>query len=126
MQYFGEFTSKEDICREFNIDNFDGLILHAEYECESYDGSARVVYIDGGKFFFVEAYHCSCYGLSGDGDGTLWEPEEITFEMVEKMATDGAGFWKQNTRLVEVLRCIDERHLASDPNEIAMVLALMI
>lgn len=123
MQYFGEFTSKEDVCREFRIDGFDGVVLYADYECESYDGSAHVLFMHDGKFYYVQGGHCSCYGLEDQ-----WCPDEMTIEMLMHMARNGNGFWSQNSRFAEALGQIEERGLCdlNNPDEVLMMLRLMI
>lgn len=75
------FTDRSDICKEFNIESFDGAVVYAENEQEGYEGSAAVVYAHGGKLFMVTGSHCSCYGFEG-----MWEPDEVTIEMLQKMA----------------------------------------
>lgn len=123
MQYFGEFSSKEDICREFAIDDFDGVVLYAEYACEDYEGSAHVLFMDDAKFYYSEGSHCSCYGLEGQ-----WSPEDTTIETLLHMARKGTGFWSKNSSFAETLGDIVERGLAdlNKPDEVAMMLRLML
>lgn len=123
MQYFGEFSSKEDICREFRIDGFDGVVLYGCYDIDGYEGSAHVLLMDGSKFYYVEGGHCSCYGLEDQ-----WNPEEMTIESLLHMARDGRGFWHQNSRFAEALGQIVERGLCdlNKPDEVLMMLRLMI
>ncbi|QQV89603.1 hypothetical protein SJ_185 [Proteus phage SJ_PmiM] len=70
------FTSKEDICHEFQIPTDvldDKEIVLAYYDYEDYSGWATVIYMDiTGTFWEVHGSHCSCYGLEGQ-----WEPELI-------------------------------------------------
>jgi len=47
--------------------------LYAEYEQESYEGSAFVIFVKNGIIYEVHGGHCSCYGLEGQ-----WVPEERT------------------------------------------------
>ena len=83
--YAGDFSSNEDIEREFGLgaSDLDGCdILFAAYEYEDYEGSAFVVFRKDGRLWSVDAGHCSCHGLdeqgySGDGK-TQWEPEATT------------------------------------------------
>jgi len=46
-------------------------ILFAHYDVDGYEGSAWVLYCEGGKLFEVHGSHCSCYGLEGQ-----WERGE--------------------------------------------------
>ncbi|ASZ76375.1 hypothetical protein [Proteus phage PM2] len=78
------FTSKEDICNEFQIPPdvlADKEIVLAYYDCEDYCGCAIVIYVDTlGQFWEVHGSHCSCYGLEGQ-----WEPELIgDFELFKE------------------------------------------
>lgn len=104
--YYGDFASKEDICREFNISDFDGEVLYASYEYECYDGSANVLYIDGGKLFYVSGGHCSCYGLEDQ-----WMPEELTLEMIKRFAANarGYGFWADKVFVESLVETIEAK-----------------
>lgn len=76
--YLGNITDKEDIAREFQISTseLDGCkIIFAAYTCESYEGSALVIFQKDGKLFEVNGSHCSCYGLEDQ-----WSPEETSLE----------------------------------------------
>lgn len=78
------FTSKEDICHEFQIptDVLDNKeIVLAYYDYEDYSGWATVIYTDIlGQFWEVHGSHCSCHGLEGQ-----WEPEAIgDFELFKE------------------------------------------
>lgn len=73
--YFDDFSSEEDVVREFEIssEQLDGVeILYAIYN-GGYDGEAHVIFRKDGKLYEVNGAHCSCYGLEGQ-----WEPEETT------------------------------------------------
>ena len=65
-------------------------VIVAAYSCESYEGSAYVVYRNGNKFYSVEGGHCSCYGLEDQ-----WNPEEydaVTFlAVLEQSSPWGAA-----------------------------------
>ncbi len=76
--YCGIFTNKEDVANNFEIDLSsieDCNILYAAYDCESYEGSAFVIFSKDGKLFEVSGSHCSCMGLENQ-----WEPEETSLE----------------------------------------------
>lgn len=49
-------------------------VIYAGYDIDGYEGSALVIYRQGGKVFEVTGGHCSCYGLEGQ-----WEPEEFDY-----------------------------------------------
>ena len=73
-KYCGNFECKEDVVREFAIqddDLRDAFILLAWYGYGDYDGSAFVLFERGGKLYEVNGGHCSCYGLE-----ECWDPEE--------------------------------------------------
>ena len=48
-------------------------VLYANYDIDGYDGSAFVVWRNGRKYYILEGYHCSCYGLEEAG----FDPEEF-------------------------------------------------
>jgi hypothetical protein len=82
MKYFGNWTSREDVMKEFEIEQSeqekfpsDDDILIAAYETPPYEGQACVIYKEGDKLYEVCGSHCSCYGLEGQ-----WTPEETTKE----------------------------------------------
>jgi hypothetical protein len=96
MKYFGQFTSRDDVAREFEYGNWSGAgykaepfvpaegfpsedeMLFASYETPRYEGSALVLFERGGKLFEVNGSHCSCYGLEGQ-----WEPEETLWKAID-------------------------------------------
>lgn len=63
-------------------------VLSAHYDRADYDGSAHVLYRDGrGVLWWVEAGHCSCYGLEGQ-----WSPEPVEHALaVEWLRLRGAA-----------------------------------
>jgi hypothetical protein len=72
--YYGNFTSRKDVEEEFEVKlPRDIHIKFAHYDIDGYEGSAVVVYEQGGKLYMVEGSHCSCYGLEGQ-----WQPAEET------------------------------------------------
>ena len=76
--YYGNWSGKEDIVRDFNIDlsELDGAkILLADYRYEDYSGSAFVLFEKDGKLYEDHGSHCSCYGLEDQ-----WSPEETSAE----------------------------------------------
>lgn len=75
--YSGDFSSKNDISEQFDIDValLDKVqIIAANYTYECYSGDAIVLYFDPSdeQYYEVRGGHCSCYGLEGQ-----FEPEVI-------------------------------------------------
>lgn len=120
MRYEGWFASKEDVCREFDIRDFGGVVLVASYDIDGYYGYANVVFMDGSKLFYVQGSHCSCDGLGGQ-----WIPEEITVEEILHMQTHGTGFWKANSWIGDCLRRIRDEKMATEPDEVLAALILL-
>ncbi len=84
--YLGIFGCKEDVEREFQLDNKElegAKVLYASYEYEDYSGSAFVLFERNGKLYEVNGSHCSCYGLEGQ-----WEPEETFVEAIDRRQID--------------------------------------
>lgn len=119
--YYGEFNNRSDICREFNIPFFDGVVIHAQYYYEDYSGSAFVIFANGGKFYLVEGSHCSCHGLEED----QWRPDEMSLEVLSHMICEGNGALSRNKHLVEVLERLNDL-LDHAPNEIEMWVKLLL
>lgn len=74
--YRGEFSGLEDVKREFHIgeDTLQGVeILYAEYDFESYEGYAFILFKKDDELYEVNGGHCSCYGLENQ-----WEPARVT------------------------------------------------
>jgi hypothetical protein len=109
--FYGEyFGSKADICKEFNIGDFDGVVLFADYSYEDYSGDAVVLYVNDGKFYLVDGGHCSCHGLEDQ-----WSPEEMTVDMLRHLAKEGHG--KVGAAASESLRALDELNLIGSPDD---------
>jgi hypothetical protein len=84
MGYFGNWSSQEDMAKDFSNDYGEPLykamladVIFAAYEAGGYEGEALVLFRDGAKLYEVNASHCSCYGLEGQ-----WKPEEIEPEVL--------------------------------------------
>lgn len=96
--YYGIFDSAESVAGEFGIDVsvVHGVnMIAAMYTYENYEGTALVLFEKDGKFYRIEAGHCSCYGLdaqgySGESD-TQWQPEEIEFEYLQNWVKNTPG-----------------------------------
>lgn len=116
--FYGEFSNKRDVCREFHIDDFDGTVIYAAYDCESYEGSAEVVFVSNGTFFTVSGGHCSCYGLEDQ-----WEPEEMPVEALQKIARDGQGRYADAVRAA--LACVEQLNVDWDNPEMVQIMLKM-
>jgi hypothetical protein len=114
MMFYGEFDSEADIVREWNLGSFDGEVLYANYDQQSYDGHAVVLFVLDGKFYLVEDSHCSCYGLED------WTPEEMTVPMMRQIAEAENrvyyGFRKEACR--RALEVCDELNLIGQPDDV--------
>jgi hypothetical protein len=84
--YFGEFKNKSDICEQFRISDFDGTVLLAVYNQEDYEGSAEVIFVNGGQIYMVQGSHCSCCGLEDQ-----WEPVEMSVDGLRHIIEKGNG-----------------------------------
>lgn len=74
-RYFGEFKSVDDVVSNFCIGQgelSDDEVLFAAYESRGYEGYCVVLFRRNCKLYFVEASHCSCYGLEHQ-----WKPDEV-------------------------------------------------
>lgn len=91
--FYDGFESREDMCNQFGISDFEGVVIYASYECEGYEGSAEVMFINRGKIYTVSGGHCSCYGLEGQ-----WQPEEMPVETLQSIAKKGDGPYSNNIR----------------------------
>lgn len=73
-------------------------VLASEYTYENWNGSAFVLYEEGGKLYVVHGSHCSCYGLEGQ-----WDPEETTVEEIEHQLENGYIYNGYQTEIREAL-----------------------
>lgn len=95
--YYGIFDSAESVAGEFGIDVaiVEAVnMISAKYTYEDYIGNALVLFEKDGKFFRIEAGHCSCHGLdevSYSGGDTQWQPEEITLEYLQNWVKNTPG-----------------------------------
>jgi hypothetical protein len=89
--YYGEFENREDVESAFGT-KLEGVVLHAAYDLEEYEGFARVLFIRDGVLYYVEGAHCSCEGLERQ-----WAEEEISREVVIRMLSDGS--WRDKLLL---------------------------
>lgn len=74
--YLGSFDSKKSISQIFREDlGPETKIQFAVYDQQDYDGSAFVLFIEGGKLYEVNASHCSCFGLEDQ-----WSPDRTSIK----------------------------------------------
>lgn len=121
--FYGLFEDKADICQQFEIDDFQGVVVYSAYEYEDYSGEAVVIYVDGGKFWYVSGSHCSCYQLEG-----MWSPEEIPIDALLRMVSKGNGsvlhqHRKGLVKALEILSEIDLKEAKPDTIEVMIKLA---
>jgi hypothetical protein len=87
MSYFGEFASKDDMVREFqltpaDVEGWD--VLFALYDAQDYEGEAWVLLRHEGELYTVHGSHCSCMGLEDQ-----WKPEaETVLTLAHKLVSD--------------------------------------
>jgi hypothetical protein len=126
-KYIG-FTDRDDVAREFEegtgsrfsggfvpASNFptDAEIVIAVYDAGGYEGAAFVLFRRDGKFYEVNASHCSCYGLEGQ-----WGPEETTITALLDRScvigySSGAPEEQAIQRRLAVLAAAEKNALAS-------------
>lgn len=71
-------------------------LIYADYDGGGYDGHADVLFYDQGKFWYVTASHCSCYGLEDS-----WSPEEYSFKALRgQVERANSGFFKDHKALI--------------------------
>ena len=88
MKYFGSWSCKEDVARDFHVlVECVGDVLFAWYGLGDYEGSAFVLFELNGKLYEVHGSHCSCYGLE-----ECWNPEESDVEALTRIWKDGYYF----------------------------------
>lgn len=85
MKYFGCWSCKEDVARDFQVDVKNlGNVLMAWYGSGDYCGSAFVLFENDGQLYEAHGSHCSCYGLEGQ-----WDPEKTSVEALAHVLKDG-------------------------------------
>lgn len=102
--YLHDWSSQEDMIRDFNItaeDLANAEILVASYSYEDYSGSAYVLFRRNGHLYEVHGSHCSCYGLSEYGT-TQWQPEETTAEAILHRLNEGT--WGKESEIADHIR----------------------
>jgi hypothetical protein len=73
--YLGNWSDAAGMFKDFEEKPQEIEVIFAVYWYQDYEGSAFVLYRDGGKLFTVQGGHCSCNGLEGQ-----WSPVEVTRE----------------------------------------------
>ena len=104
--YYGIWECKEDVIGDFGwsltalTETFKTVnILIAWYDCEEYEGSAFVLFIQDGKLYEVNGGHCSCFGLEGQ-----WDPEETTVKSIRHRMEKGREFVYETKDRVKEMR----------------------
>ncbi len=96
------FESKDEIASNFDI-HLDVLkdveILVAVYEPGDYEGYAWVLFMKDGKLYEVHASHCSCNHLEDQ-----WDPEETSWEAIDKRRSEGNTFLKGIKPLIDKVK----------------------
>lgn len=85
--YFENFSSNEDIIREYAApdDALEGAtVFLAWYGYGSYCGDSLVIFEKNGLLYEVNGSHCSCNGLEGQ-----WEPEETSWAALKMRTVEG-------------------------------------
>ena len=108
--YVNRWSCRQNVADDFRVVLEPGIeILFADYDLDSYIGSAYVLFRQGGKLYEVFGAHCSCYGLEGQ-----WTPEPTSVAAVEREIVNGAlyRFEDRKDDLRRVLEVIKEAHNA--------------
>jgi hypothetical protein len=113
-----DFSDKASICSAFAIEDFDGVVIYADYEYENYSGDAAVVFVNDGKLYWQGGSHCSCHGLENDG----WDPTEISIEQLKHTAKDGYG--KDQEVAHNALQIMEQFGHVEDPDALAAAVTL--
>ncbi len=120
--FFGDFKSKQDVCEQFNIADFEGQVIFAAYEYEDYSGSAEVIYVHDGKFYMASGSHCSCNGLEDQ-----WEPIEMPVDGLRRIIEQGCGMLSKHREglsgALEMVTTLNLEGASSDVVYIALKLA---
>lgn len=69
-------------------------VFFATYSYEDYSGNSEVLFYDKGKYYWVSAGHCSCYGLEGQFDPVEYETKQEFLACLEK------SYHKENHELL--------------------------
>lgn len=101
MNKYEGFKDRADMLAHFCCEKDPNLptedeILVAHYSEGFYDGAAFILYKKDGKFYEVNASHCSCYGLEGQ-----WDPEETNLPAL--LMRDSYGMTNEAYELIKTL-----------------------
>jgi hypothetical protein len=92
--FHGDFDDGADVISQFEIpkEEREGITIHwAEYNYESYSGSAFVLWEKDGKLYSCHASHCSCFGLEGQWEADPTSAEDL-FALHEGYKARGATY----------------------------------
>ena len=105
--YLGAYWHcKADLENEFRLDSGDldsCKIIVACYNCESYEGSAFILFEKGGNLYEVNGSHCSCYGLEDQ-----WRPEETSVELLKHRIEHGTLALYLGCDTPDVMKLLEE------------------
>ena len=118
--YYGDFSDEADVLKEFEVDDFKGLIIFAVYDRDGYDGTAEVIFIEDGKIYMVHGSHCSCYGLEGD-----WNPIEMSVDGLHKIINKGTGLLSHYAQHIESALSVVEGMVGASELEQRIALKLI-
>jgi hypothetical protein len=123
--FYGSFNNWEDVLGHFEVSDTerfrDVCPLFATYDCEAYEGSASVLFIEKGKIWAVFGSHCSCYGLEGQ-----WDPEDMPLSAIQHILEKGDyQFSGRHAELGKVLEFFEEKDLLDlDPKQLEFMLRM--
>ncbi len=94
QEYHGSFKNWDDVTSHFEMSMSEPTLVWADYDLGGYDGSALIVYMNEGKWYQVNASHCSCYGLEDQ-----FQPEEFDPDLHLAALNEGkriVGYYHDN------------------------------
>ena len=109
--------NKTEICAEFEIEDFDGIVIAGETEYADYEGAAAIVFVNDGKLYFQSGSHCSCFGFEGQ-----WSPEETSVDALKHIASNGYGIEAKIAG--ETIKILETFGMPTDPDAIAAAVQL--
>jgi hypothetical protein len=87
--YLENWKAWEDVMNDFGHKMAEPKQVFAYYDIDGYDGNALVIWKEGKTYKVIEAWHCSCFGLSE----CPWEPTDHTAPEIEKFLDASYGHW---------------------------------
>jgi len=101
-----EWDSNTEASKKFLANNPEPeKVFYANYDTDSYEGSALVIWYDKGKYYFLQGSHCSCYGLEESGfDPEVYDTKKVFLQALEKMNYVYTLSQEDFKDLIEVIR----------------------